>query len=106
MRDSGRTGTVPYKPRAIRFASRSRAGDYLGGVVPAKRVSLRPLDSITGSEILDHPPSRVMTSVDEGGIKSAASKLNRSRKFLRDSKMFFRNAPSAALAIIGSTRPR
>src|SRR3982074_783429 len=54
--------------------------------------------------MLDHPPSRVMTSVDGGGFNSTASKLNRSRKFLRDSRMFFKNARSVSLVIIGSIR--
>ena len=39
-----------------------------------------------------------------GEFRSAASKLNRSRKFLRASRMSFRNARSASLFIIGSIR--
>ena len=41
---------------------------------------------------------------DDGSVWSAVSKLNRSRKFLRCSRMSFRNARSVSLAIIGSIR--
>ncbi len=39
-----------------------------------------------------------------GGTRSAASKLKRSRRFLRDSRMLLRNARSVSLVIIGSIR--
>src|SRR5258708_11327264 len=65
----------------------------------------RPLEFKQGRhEVLDHPPSRVMTSVEGGGTRSIVSKLNRSRKFLRDSTMLFTNARSVSLVIIGSIR--
>ena len=44
------------------------------------------------------------SSQPEGEFRSAVSKLNRSRKFLRCSRMFFRNARSVSLVIIGSIR--
>ena len=40
----------------------------------------------------------------EGRLTSAASKLKRSRKFLRCSRMSFRNARSASFAIMGAIR--